>query len=151
MKGITKKFLTLGLAGVMFGATAVGLAGCDNEYDVSDTENRTMLISNKNVYIVVSENGIDTLHKGNVVTYTWDVYGSGPTSLPTVLKFNCGKELQTYQFVAYPQGCPAKEKYDVVCDCAYELTLQSDSLQEESLNHKEASSSYAENNAGKEL
>ena len=123
-----KKFITLSLASILCAGTAVGLSGCDYNHDVSNTEDREVLISNKNVYIVVNENGTDTLHKGNVLTYVWNSGGyGGPASLPTVLKFNCGKELQTYQFVAYPQGCPSEEKYDEVCDCAREVTLASKS------------------------
>ena len=125
MKAISKKMMVLSLAGLMFGAAA-GLAGCTNQHDVSNTEDRDYLISNKNVYIVVSENGVDTLHKGDVVTYVWYSGGyGGVASLPTVLKFNCGKELQTSQFVAYPKGCPKEDKYDEICDCAREITLQS--------------------------
>ena len=122
-----KKFIALSLASIFCAGTVSVLTGCNYNpnHDVSNTEDRTNLVSNKNVYIVVSENGIDTLHKGDVVTYIWSSGYGGPASLPTVLKFNCGKDLQTYQFVAYPQGCPKEDKYDEICDCAREITLAS--------------------------
>ena len=53
-----------------------------------------------------------------------------------VLKFNYGKELWTSQFVAYPQGCKTKKKYDEVCDCAYEITLQSQNADKDNVNNK---------------
>ncbi len=121
-----KKLIALSLASIFCAGTTSVLTGCNYNHDVSNTEDRINLVSNKNVYIVVSENGIDTLHKGDVVTYIWSSGYGGPASLPTVLKFNCGKDLQTYQFVAYPQGCPKEDKYDEICDCAREITLASE-------------------------
>ena len=136
MKGITKKIATLGLAVTMLGA-AVGIAGCaeGTQEDVSSKPKNSYLVS-KNTYIVVSENGSETLHKGDVIVPYKDYTYGYVYVFPTILKFNCGKELQTYQFVAYPQGCPSKEKYDVVCDCAYELTMESTDQQSVTLNHE---------------
>lgn len=45
------------------------------------------------------------------------------------MKLNCGKELQTYQFVAYSQKDLAKNNYDQICDCAKELNLQNQNKQ----------------------
>ena len=142
MKGKLKKMIMLGLAGAVALGATVGLVGCNDKVDnaFEDNELRT-IISNKNVYIVVNENGTETLHKGDVINkgYYMGNY-TGYALLPTILKFNCGKELQTYQFVAYTQGCPTKDKYDKVCDCAYELTFQDDALN--SQNHIDSHESH---------
>jgi hypothetical protein len=130
MKSLTKKIAAVGL-GAMIGGATLGLAACSDggatQLDVSSEELDTYLV-NKNAYIVVTENDVSTLHKGDMVV-PYLRYGSGFSYVVTpILKFNCGKELQTYQFVVYTQACPKEEKYDAVCDCAYELKLESASI-----------------------
>lgn len=117
-----KKFIALSLASIFCVGTASVLAGCDGEK--TDSGNLIYSITSlSNAYIVVNENGVDTLHKGTLIERAWgNSYGGAMTP---ILKFNCGKELQTSQFIAYTQGCPSEEKYDEVCDCAREVTLVS--------------------------
>ena len=121
MKTISKKIMVLSLAGLMFGAAA-GLTGCDDREKTVSGAAIYSTTSLSNAYIVVSENGVETLHKGDLIERAW---GPSIVAMTPILEFNCGKELQTYQFVAYPQGCPAEDKYDEICDCARETTLQS--------------------------
>lgn len=124
MKKISKKLAALSLASLFFGA-AVGLTGCvTDEEKTEDGGSISSTLSISNAYIVVSENGVETLHKGNLIERTWRAGASDISgALTPVLKFNCGTELQTTQFVAYTQGCPSEDKYDKICDCAYENTL----------------------------
>ena len=126
-KGFVKNLACLGLSLSLFGV-AVGVSGCDYDptRDISSALQTNYLVT-KDVYIVVQENGIDTLHKGDIhVPYTTETNGYSFV-LPTILKFNCGKELQTYQFVAYIQDSPTAENYDRICDCAYEISEQKES------------------------
>ena len=122
MKKISKKMMVLSLAGLMFGAAA-GLTGCSEPEKTEKGDLISSTTSLSNAYIVVSENGVETLHKGDLIERGWNSGFYGYSALTPLLKFNCGKELQTTQFVAYPQGCPKENEYDKICDCAYEITL----------------------------
>ena len=113
MKGIAKKLMTVGLAGIMLGGV-IGLAGCQREFDKTETHDTDIWL--KNTYIVVTENGVETLHRGDVYSNNSSKWSTSPM----YLKFNCGKTLQTSQYVAYLQSRPESSKYDKVCECAYE-------------------------------
>lgn len=71
----------------------------------------------ENGFIVVSENGKETLHKGDIVTEVSNFAGY-PSSVPT-LKFDCGEKLYTSQFVGYGENKLSEEKYDEVCEFCF--------------------------------
>ena len=68
-------------------------------------------------FIVVSENGKETLHKGDVITEVSKLYGL-PSAVPT-LKLDCGEKLYTSQFVGYGENKPSEENYDEVCELCF--------------------------------
>ncbi len=125
-KGMLKKLIVLSLALATLTTTVVGLTGCNNndERTLNDVQ-YSEVITHSNEYIVVHENDVDTLHKGDVIERAWNAAHYGWAALTPILRFNCGRRPETYQYVVYPQGCPSKDKYDEVCDCAYEISLRS--------------------------
>ena len=126
MKKILKKTLTLGAVAT----AAISLASCGIDYGEHENENffKGEFEVAKDQYIVVEENGVNTLHKGSLYSPYHDVKGGVYTgyghSFTPILKFNCGETLQTYEFVLYFDKCPKEEKYDKICDCAYTLTKE---------------------------
>ena len=137
MKKMLKKFATIGACALIAG-TALGSMGCsEGEEEKEYSESLKSLLIYKDVPIVLNENGVGTLHKGSEIIKYFDVNYSGKggyISVIPVLKFNCGRELATYQFTVYYQGCPAEDKYDVVCDCAREMVEEATlEMEEESV------------------
>ncbi len=132
MKRIIEKMIALGLTGTIT-ASLVGLTGCSRSFDISDTELSNYIVE-KNVYIVVNENDIATLHKGDVI---YHVYGNRGYTFTPVLKFNCGEEITTSQYISYSQICPNEEKYDQVCECAYTLIKQNETSNKQEHNHEQ--------------
>jgi len=111
-KGLVKGLTCLGLAGVMIGAV-VGMSGCDRhyEYDYSSDSKKTISTLHKNVYIVVKENDVSTLHKGDICTEHPSGSGSSDSAY-ALLRFNCGKEIWSTTFNFYPQTPPDPSKYN---------------------------------------
>lgn len=98
------------------GATAIiaiSASGCN--YTSKGFEAFTV---EENGFIVVSENGKETLHKGDIVTEVSN-FTAYPSSVPT-LKFDCGEKLYTSQFVGYGENKPSEENYDEVCELCFE-------------------------------
>lgn len=107
-----RRLISLMLAGVM--ATSVGaMAGCDGDELYSDNYGGV-----ENAYIVLEQNGIDILHKGDMgVLYVDGGADGGPTT-DYNYKLDCGEETITntkHQIFAKE---PKVERYDKKCeDC----------------------------------
>ena len=97
MKGITKKLMTVGLAGIMLGGV-VGLAGCSNKRDISQEESRYYTLK-QDIYIVHYEYDSATLHKGDLAVYC--AKSRLDNSMTPVLRFNCGQNMPTYLYNPY--------------------------------------------------
>lgn len=133
-----KKFATIGVC-ALIAETALGMTGCsEGEEEKEYSEYLRTLLIYKDVPIVLNENGVETLHKGSEFAKYFDTNSSvagGEIMTTPVLKFNCGKELATYQFTVYYQGCPTEDKYDVVCECAREMVEEAEVEEENVTSH----------------
>lgn len=116
------KFLTIGLIATSL-ATGALLAGCGRDknaqsiaQDVHDGCSSLSAISDKeHCYIVISENGIETLHKGEI--HSFEVTGMySKSGFPNdELIFNCGEDVRTINYNAY-RNEPDAKKYDCKCE-----------------------------------
>lgn len=110
--GIIKSLKKLALVTASVAILALSLSGCT--YKAKGLESFKFV---DNSYIVVSENGIDTLHKGDIITEQSAF--SGISSTTPKLEFDCGTEIHTSQFVSYGKQKPSEEKYDEVCEFCF--------------------------------
>ena len=108
----TDRLKKLLLVAVTTAIIAISASGCT--YSSKGLESFAVA---ENSFIVVSENGKETLHKGDIVT-EMTYWAQIPSAVPT-LKFNCGEKLYTSQFVGYGENKPSEENYDDVCEFCF--------------------------------
>lgn len=111
--GILKSFKKLTLVTASVAVIALSLGGCT--YKAKGLKSFKFVDDS---YIVVCENGIETLHKGDVITEQ-SVFAEISSSTPK-LEFDCGTKIHTSQFVSYGEQKPNEGKYDEVCELCFE-------------------------------
>ena len=100
-----RRLISLMLAGAM--TTSIGLlSGCDDG----------SLYSNENVYIVLEQNEVDILHRGNVKEIFVDgIYAGGPAT-HYQFSFDCGEKTKTNTKHQIFEKEPKTERYDEKCE-----------------------------------
>ena len=116
-KRVTLKQL-LAIVGVTLTAM-LAFVGCGIDKENKDEyEKGWSQIEHTGQYIVVTENGEETLHRGSYKTEVASLNYGGVSSAVPILKFDCGEIISTSQFVSYLNKKPNATKYDHVChDC----------------------------------
>lgn len=112
-----RRLISLMLAGVM--ATSVGaMAGCSNGSTEVENIQQNYYHGVENAYIILEQNGVDILHKGDMdVLYVDGGYDGGPTT-DYNYKLDCGEETITNTKHQIFAKAPKAERYDQKCeDC----------------------------------